>query len=125
MFNIWITHGIFYGYSDASIIHFVRRIWDIEYDVPLLPVNGKLLGTGLVLCPEESELDEKQLLEEIKARRIVPDDFPHGHCGRYTLEQKLAFLNHPLFLPRYKLIVERLRGEFDLPKRKPLPAKES
>jgi len=127
MFNIWITHGIFYGYSDASIIHFVRRMWDINYDADHIPKNGNMVGTGLVLSPEESDIDPEVLLEQIKERRIVPDDFPNGRCGRYTLDQKLAFLNHPLFLPRYKQISERLRSEFDLPKRnrRPTTLKES
>lgn len=116
MFNIWISHGIFYGFSDESIIHFMRRRWDRDYLEPQAPVNGKLVGTGLVLGPVESELPEEAIIAGIKSRRIVPDEFPNGRCTKYTLAQKLEFMNHPLFLVRYKKIVEILKTQYGLPK---------
>lgn len=115
MFNIWISHGIFYGFSDESIVHFMRRKWDKTYHAPQAPVNGKLVGTGLVLSPIEAELSEEVIIAGIKSRRIVPDEFPNGKCTKYTLDQKLEFMNHPLFLVRYKKIIEILKTQYGLP----------
>lgn len=118
MFNSWITYGIFYGFSDDSIIHFVRRKLDPSYKEPQTPVNGKLFGTGLVLGTLESELPEEEILQGIRERRIVPEPFPNGRSADYTFEEKLEFMNHPLFLARYKKIVEIIQTQYGLLKRK-------
>lgn len=114
MFNIWIAHGIFYGFSDESIIHFIRRRLDPDYGSIQLTNDRKLMGTGLVIAPEEEHLEEADILAGIAERRIVPDPFPEGKCGRYTLEQNLEFMNHPTFLPRYKNILSIVQTKYNL-----------
>ena len=104
----FVVIGILAGYSDASILHYIRRRFDRTYETSRDHPEDAFTGTGLVRCPQEMALPAETILADIQANRIIPIPFPDGSEYLSHWKNTLKHVNDPRMIERYNILYPKV-----------------
>lgn len=105
----FIVMGIALGYSDESIIKYLRRRYEPGY-IKTFKVPGEPFYSTGYISTEAEDRCEEETIRLINSRRLVSTPFPKLNDQEILGDNLKALRKHEVVLKRYPVIISKLDG---------------